>query len=252
MKDRLIVKKILATVAFWLIVIGCPTNNDTEGISEIPVFNHDPVTHFASEDPNDMRADYNIYFLGNSITLHYPLPALNWFGTWGMAATSEENDYTYQLIRKARDEFNNYRINYITQNISHWERNFNENVKINTEKPINLLVVQLGENVDETHARANSYHTALSKLITGIKGENTKVIILDPFWYSGYKTAIHKEIAQESGYYFVEISDLSFNIDNMAYGIFDNTVVAMHPGDKGMKAIAGRLYKCLKDNGIIP
>jgi lysophospholipase L1-like esterase len=248
MKNKLIVKGITAVAAFCLILIGCPANNSTE----IPVFKYDPITHFAPGDPNDTKPDYNIYFLGNSITLSYPLPALSWFGTWGVAATSEENDYTYQLIHKIRDEFNNYKINYITQNISYWELNFNENVKINTGKPINLLVVQLGENVNEIYAKANSYHAALSRLITGIKGKNTKVIMLDPFWYSGYKTAVHKKIAQENGYYFATISDLSFNTDNMAYNTFDNADVAMHPGDKGMKAIAERLYKCLKDNGIIP
>jgi lysophospholipase L1-like esterase len=248
MKKQLFLAVLIAVLVFWLILAGCPADN----ISEIPVFKPEPVTYFMPEDPSDTRPDYNIYFLGNSITLHYPQPDLGWFGTWGMAASSKENDYTGQLTHKLRNEFNNYRINYTTHYIRYWEVNFNETVKINTEKPIDLLVVQLGENVDETYARANNYYVALSKLITSVKGENAKVIMLDPFWPSGYKTAIHRKIAEENGYYFVAISDLFSDIDNLAYGTFDNTAVAMHPGDKGMKAIAERLYKCVKDNGIIP
>jgi lysophospholipase L1-like esterase len=247
MKNKLIVKELSAVAAFCLILTGCQTNNGTE----IPVFKPEPITHFVPEDSNDTRPDYNIYFLGNSITIDYPNLAFNWFGTWGMAATSAENDYTYQLIHKLRDEFNGYRINYTIHQIRYWELNFNETVKINTQKPVDLLVVQLGENVDETYARKNDYYAALSRLVADIKGENTQVIMLDPFWYSSYKTAIHKKIAQAGGYYFAAVSDLSFNTDNMAYGAFDNIAVAMHPGDKGMKAIAERLYKFIKDNGII-
>ncbi|MDR1288384.1 MAG: hypothetical protein LBK08_12310 [Treponema sp.] len=247
MKNKLIVKRMAAIAASGLIFIGCQTRTP-----ETFLFHPDPITHFVPEDPGDTRPDYNIYFLGNSITLDYPNPAVNWFGIWGMAATSPENDYVYQLIHKIRNEFNNYRINYTTHKIRYWELNFNETVKINTQKTVNLLVVQLGENVNETYARKNNYYAALSKLVAGVKGENTKVIMLDPFWYSGYKTAVHKRIAQANGYHFAAISDLSFNTGNMAYGTFDNTAVAMHPGDKGMKTIAERLYKCIKDNGIIP
>jgi lysophospholipase L1-like esterase len=248
MQNKPIVKRIAAVAAFCLVLTGCPVNN-----TEIPVVNPDPpITHFVPEDPSDTRPDYNVYFLGNSITLHYPLPILNWFGTWGMAATSAENDYTYQLIYKLRNEFNNYRINYTTHQVRYWEFNFNETVKIDTQKPVDLLVVQLGENVVEDYALKNNYWAALSKLVAGIKGKNTKVIMLDPFWYSSYKTAVHKGVAQMNGYYFVAVSDLSFNTDNMAYDTFDNPAVRTHPGDKGMKAIAERLYKCIKDNGIMP
>jgi len=202
---------------------------------------------------NDLSLkEYNVYYLGNSITLHGPNPDIGWIGNWGMAATSEENDYVHKLNKKLDNEYkNNYRINYGVRNIANWERDFSTKIDALELNNIDLLIIRLGENVDEDYALNNNYYEALNSLINRFKGNNTQVIITDNFWPSVYKDNIQKTAAIDNNYYFVQINDLCSNAENMALGQFEHSGVAMHPSDIGMENIALRIFECIKENGII-
>ena len=62
-----------------------------------------PATLMADENAQSIGprigrlAAARVLFLGNSITLHGPAPAIGWTGNWGMAASAERLDYVHLL-----------------------------------------------------------------------------------------------------------------------------------------------------------
>ncbi len=59
----------------------------------------------------------NILFLGNSITYHDYCPSIGWYGQYGMAASSIDNDYVHILQKWFGDDKN-----YMVKNIADFER----------------------------------------------------------------------------------------------------------------------------------
>jgi hypothetical protein len=231
---------ILAIIALTFAFIACDNDNG------------DKHTHKWDDSKDSSVSDYNIYFLGNSITLHGPSEDIGWYGNWGMAASSEENDYVHRLIGKINIEYKNYfRINYGLKNIYNWERNFLVELDALEINDIDLLIIRLGENVNEEYAINNDYYEALDRLIKTYKFKRTKIIITDNYWPSLYKDNIQKEVAFNNNYYFVQINDLHNNSENSAYGQFEHSGVAAHPSDAGMERIAERIFECIKENKIV-
>ena len=62
-----------------------------------------PSTNQNSENvflyPNE-KAKIKILFMGNSITKHAKKPEIGWNNDCGMAASSVENDYVHQIVKK--------------------------------------------------------------------------------------------------------------------------------------------------------
>lgn len=214
--------------------------------------NNSSATATEDEVGEITKKEYSVYFLGNSITLHSPNPEIGWYGNWGMAATSEENDYVHKIINKIKNESKDYfNISYGLRNISDWERNFY--IKLDTLEinEIDLLIIRLGENVNEEYAMNNNYYEALNNLIKRYKENNTQIIITDNYWPSVFKDGIQKKVAIDNNYFFVQINDLYSNAENSAFGQFEHSGVAGHPSDIGMENIALRLFECIIENEII-
>ena len=67
---------------------------------------------FLNEKDN---ADVRIMFVGNSITLHGVKEDIGWHNSWGMAASSEENDYVHRIVKQLENLesiFNNSFFNF--------------------------------------------------------------------------------------------------------------------------------------------
>jgi len=201
---------------------------------------------------NFAEKEYNVYFLGNSITRSSPNEEFGWYGNWGMAATSAENDYVHKLIAKMEKEYKDrLKINYGIKNISNWEVDFFAELDPLEMNEIDLLIIRLGENVNEEYAKNNNYYAALDKMIKKFKGNNTKVIITDTYWISAYKDHTQKKVAIDNYYYFVQINDLYQYPENSAFGQFEHYGVSMHPSDTGMEKIAQKIFECIIRNRII-
>ena len=97
----------------------------------------------------NLKSD-RILFLGNSITLHGPAPAIGWLGNWGMAASSEEKDYVH-LLTSSIARLSGKRPEIQVANIADFERNYEAYDRARFKKHFDfkadIVVVAIGENV---------------------------------------------------------------------------------------------------------
>lgn len=201
---------------------------------------------------------YNtILHYGNSILKHDIVSY--WWGNWGMAASSRETDYAHRFLSKIK--IANLNAQSWEQNIATWEQNpsgFNKSSldPLLTAREYDLIIVRLGENA--TSIDASTYKTEFANLITYIQGKvpTARVVIGGMFWTNVGLDNAMREVAQEKGLTFAEMSGLntpeykSF-IGDVVQGddgqshIINNQGVADHPNDTGMEAIADRLFNAV-------
>lgn len=138
-------------IVFTLFFIACSDSN--EGTSNVPQIN-----------------PKKCIVLGNSITLH----GINsyWWGEWGMAASTRENDFVHKLESK----INSRGLNYVCTpvNIANWETSLDLNsVNFSALKiaDYDVVVIRLGENISDD-VESEVCEMALKELISSIKKQN--------------------------------------------------------------------------------
>ena len=199
-----------------------------------------------------------VLFLGNSITRHPPAPQIGWTSDWGMAASALEKDYVH-LVAAGVEKLAGKKPEIQFANIADFERNLatfdlNGKLKENLEFKPTLVIVAIGENVaglgnDEAKAQ---YKTAFTKLLTVLKNNGQPTLIVRScFWADPAKDGIMQEACTAAGGIFVDLKGLSKDESNYARSErkWDHAGVAMHPGDKGMQAIADAILTALKSDG---
>ncbi|MDR3059811.1 MAG: hypothetical protein LBU84_16940 [Prevotella sp.] len=192
--------------------------------------------------------------VGNSITWH-PINE-NWPVKWGMAATSQENDYVHVFNKMLENKYSDsvsYKIAWAVD----WEGNHNnydlsyfDSFFDGTE---DLVVIRIGENVKDV----NNYENDFRNLIQYLKKISPKATFLISGIFMTesndlkYKETIQKKIAEEEGCVWVPINHLDTKDNRNFVGCpidgkaIENIAVANHPGDKGMTAIANALLNAL-------
>ncbi len=202
--------------------------------------------------------DINILCIGNSILSHGVSASLGWDGEWGMAASAEENDYYHLLQSKVKEAgYSNVTWNKI--NSYHYERVMNSQMDydylphinehyttILTEQNPDIIVFQLGENVDGVET-TEAYEYALVQFANYCKSLNpdVQIIFCMPFWGGEVKCPGTKAAAQKAGFAYADLSQFNTH-ENMALGLFEHDGVASHPGDLGMKNIANEIFSQLE------
>lgn len=205
-----------------------------------------PITliAYACNGP-DKKKELNVLVVGNSITYHAPKPELGWSGDWGMAASAPDKDFE-SLLHKKLDEDGKYKINFYAKNIAYWENDFHYDLNQFSDisgKTYDILIVRLGENVNEKGPEFSNYEQELIKMINHFKSKGTKVIITGTVWLSPAKDAIQQKVAKDNGYVYIPLNDFQAEPKNYAYGKFPNEQVAAHPSDFGMETLADKIYK---------
>lgn len=178
-----------------------------------------------------------VLILGNSMVKRSPAPDIDWYGNWGMAATSEEKDFVHVFTKllKESKKYNSVKVDAL--NIAYWENDFASDLNQNSDilaQPYDILIVRLGDNVSNT----DEYYNALNDMINHFKREKTRVIITDVIWHNEITKSIHKQIALDNNYKFISFVDFQNDPGNYSWGLFQNTQVAAHPSDKGMEHLA--------------
>ncbi len=193
-----------------------------------------------------------IIVLGNSITRHGPAPEIGWYGDYGMAASSSENDFVHILQNRAAG------CEVIGTNMATLERHYWEvdayrddpAVKGATYCNADIIIFRIAENVIPADIidKPKSLHDGFCDIINLFDPVgNKKVIMTTPFWNNELFVNTISNIALERCYPLVILHDLGGETENRADGLFEHTGVAMHPGDEGMKKIADRIWDVLKN-----
>lgn len=199
---------------------------------------------------NGENTGVRVMFLGNSITFHDLKPSIGWHHRWGMAATSQDRDYVHLLMEKIKCVDPNA-VFCICQG-GYWELNYKKGEGIYSvfEKArdfgADVIVMRLIENCRQNELEGEEFKKALMSFLSYLSGDKKpRVILTTGFWHHKRDVCI-RELAVENGLELVELGDLGEDDDMKAIGLFEHDGVANHPGDKGMQAIADRIFECFK------
>lgn len=197
----------------------------------------------------------NILVLGNSITIH-PIVSY-WWGEWGMAASRRENDFVHKLESKIRLVNPDCEITPV--NIAAWEAAHTTYDLSNFDSyfttPPDLVIIRIGENVgDET-----DFDTSIQGLIDYIKTKapSANIVMTGTFFADASMNVLLSAAAVANGLRYTELSSLNTAENRSSIGaiVYDedgnphtvnNSGVAKHPNDTGMKAIADKIFKVIQ------
>ncbi len=195
-----------------------------------------------------------VLFLGNSITLHGPKADIGWTGNWGMAASSEDKDYVH-LVADGIAKHTGNRPQIQVRNIADFERNYST-YDVDAQLPElsafdpDLVILAIGENVPALEsAEAKSQFKAGVQRILGcaLARRHPLVLVRSSFWPEAARDQVLREVSQEAGAVFVDAGPLGREPANAARAerSFTHEGVAIHPGDRGMKALADAILQSL-------
>ncbi len=197
-----------------------------------------------------------IMFVGNSITRHAPLAEIGWFNDWGMAASSKENDYVHLVISEVLKKLPN--ASFCITQAAVWERNYTnldyaEHFAAAREFNPDIILCAISANIPDEIFNPELYCEEIYKL-TSYLSKNSKTVKIahtTSFFNNEKKNEGIKLFCEKYGARIVPISDIHADESNLAIGLFEHEGIQVHPGDKGMKAIADRLCDALRDFEII-
>lgn len=196
----------------------------------------------------------NVQIFGNSLTCYYKdgFPALG--------ATDQDHDW-YHYVTDYIESANSSAVIGPRRNIAPWEQNvdrnsqFNQLIKPNLSADTDLVILQLGDNVNSDALHAN-FGNDVMDLLKNIKAISPKAkIYFVGMWFCGWQDMIDSVRAACSKHdgTFVDIQDLASDPSNKAYigevvtlpdgttKTLTNEGEANHPGNAGYKKIADRI-----------
>ena len=207
-----------------------------------------PVLAIASECGGESRC---VFVLGNSITRHGPASEIGWAGDWGMAASSPEKDYVSQLLKllseKSKSEAwmaDRLSSGMLEKNPEKFKLTLSS---IQQSKKADVVIVAVGDNFIPDVANVDLFSKTYLETLNTLRPLKGVLACVGTWWTSPLKNKIIKKNCSVAGGIYVDISGLSDSPENVA-GNQQNIAhkgVATHPGDRGMKAIAERIYKLI-------
>ena len=186
-----------------------------------------------------------VLIIGNSLTRHGASEALGWPYDCGMAATGEDKDYAHLLYRRICEAqpqlVPELRLGRITDE-AHM-KGFEQALPSDAD----VVILQLGDNyrgaVNEEELRG-----PYERMVAAARnGGRTRVFCVGSWGSEALDTQI-QAAAEAQGVPFVMIRDLGADAQNRAgsEGHFTHSGVNWHPGDRGMAAIAQRLWEHMR------
>lgn len=192
--------------------------------------------------------------VGNSIMNHAPQPATGWFNHNGMAASAPDKDFVHVLTAYLAQQYPQIAVRLVSG--GNFERQFSQpeysldefNEPLQTFKP-DLIVVRLGENVDEGNVFSPigfeaQYRRLLDRLAT-YSGQPVRIICTTSVWRRLQSDSMVRRVTTEKGIPLVDLRDMVGQDQYFAIGQYADVAVAAHPNDVGMKRIADLIWQKL-------
>ena len=201
------------------------------------------------EDNGGLR----ILFVGNSITRHGPKAEIGWYHDFGMAASDISKDYVHLVLNElsVKEE-----ISYCICQAAEWEWKYKTGSEVlnlyeDAQKfNADIIVMRIIENCNISDFNGELFEREYKKLIDYLNySGKAKIILTTGFWKHPGDNNIIK-VGEDNGYETIYLGDLGELDEMKAIGKFQHRGVSIHPGDKGMRAIADRILKKIKEEKV--
>jgi hypothetical protein len=186
-----------------------------------------------------------VIVIGNSITRHDAMPSIGWYGAWGMAATSAENDFAHQTAAKLNlplIDAINFSALEVTPSIEYV--NIPKLTSSVTESSI--VVIELGDNVQFNNLAI--FAEQYNKLLDSVKHAK-KLVCVSTWWAAPATDALLEQACLEHKGVFVFIGDICPEEMKRRVAAYEIGSVDAHPHDWGMGEIADRIVAALLITG---
>jgi lysophospholipase L1-like esterase len=187
--------------------------------------------------------------IGNSIMSHLPDPSIGWLNSNGMAASAPGEDFVHLLNARLASLYP--QVSYRLQSGGNFEREFGKstysldefNESLQQFKP-DLIVLRLGENVDESAVVSRNYEAQLSQLLDRLAsyGQPVKIVATTSVWSRPLSDSIMRRLVAAKGHTLVDLSCMVGQGQYFA-SQYANPGVAAHPNDAGMQRIADAIWE---------
>lgn len=194
--------------------------------------------------PSGSGIPLKILIVGNSLAVRLPDLAVSWTGSWGMAASSQDKDFSHILYAHISTKTPRP-VEMRIQSFVDFERDFEHfdfvSVKEYQDYQADLIILRIGDNVSHDLTAGTDFKRYYQKLIAFLSPTGKAYFVATSSWFPSEivdQSMRGACIAPQCA--FVDLSKLYADYSNSASAerAFDFAVVGRHPGDKGMKAIA--------------
>jgi hypothetical protein len=166
-----------------------------------------------------------------------------------MAATRIENDFAHLLHQKLCRYQPSPKPELIVHRLYDPEMLIPAELKKAVDQTADVIVVELGDNLQPEKVDVKKVPEGYANLLKVLKEKNPDAIIVSTSTWGANAgiDAIMRKACKDQSITFIDIGDLIRDPKNSAgsEGYFKHPGVAWHPGNRGMKMIADRLWKTI-------
>jgi len=177
----------------------------------------------------------SLHVIGNSLTLHTPIEAIDWHGSWGMAASSADKDFAHVAAASLKVPLQVRGFSGIEYDFATYIPHIGDVTFEIT--PTTAVVVQLGDNVQVPTLA--EFEPAYAMLLDAAKN-GAMLLCLSTWWENPEKDVVIKRQCLAHGGRYVYIGDI-YPTRKDAVGTFTNAGVDAHPHDWSMAVIGARV-----------
>lgn len=197
---------------------------------------------------------HKMLVVGNSLTYHVESPDIGWYGNWGMAATSQANDFAHLVHAGLQSDQGDIALT-LELGAIRGEGAMVVDPPDGTDPwtlllptDADLVIIQLGDNYWYT-SNLTHLQNQFAAMVADFKAQanNPDVFCISTWGSSTEKDAAMRAGAESSGARWISISGLINVAGNQAFDQYDNWGVGWHPSDQGMSAIAGIVTTAVRD-----